>query len=1531
MSISRLYAAAAKPTIIASLAAFWMAIGIAAPAQNTVFSYVPSITTIAGNGTAGASGDGGLASASLIGEPIAFSMDAAGNLYLFDKGKDVVRRISPGTGGALYIYHVAGVSASAGFTGDGGAASTAKLSGPNDGWVVPAGDIFIADTTNDVIRVVYEGGANAATLIAETNPGVTPVVGDIYDIAGIEGTATAGFAGDGSVSNTTTTKLSGPNAITVDASGNVFIGDSGNQRIREITLATGVINTIAGTGVAGYSGDGGLASAAQISGPRGLYVDPFGTLYITDRTDCAIRKITGLSNPPTAVISHVAGVYNTTCSTTGAYSGDGGPAISATLFLPDQSAVDANDNIYISDSSSDTVRVINAATGIIYTLVGKSGSATSTGNGGLSTLATVDGPANVGLNSNGTIYVSDSLGYEVRQLTLANAFPATSVASTSPAQTNGVVSIQAGTLASFGIGTTSPADFSAGAVSGCALSTPLAADTTCSVPVSFNPTAPGMRTSQLLATDSNGGKYLLGLSGIGNAPAVSVSPGLISSFAGNGTAGSTGDGSAASAATVTAPAAVALDSANDLYLAGSDNKVRMVSAATGKISTIAGTGAAAYTGDGSAATAATFNSPSGLAVDSANNVYIADAGNNVIRKISGQTGIVTTVPFTLGVLSSPRGVAVDASGNLYIADTGNNVIREIMPFTAATSTVAGISGTSGYSGNNVLATTATLNSPAGVAIDSAGNIYIADTGNNVIRKITVSTGIITTVAGNGTAGSTGDGAAATSAELNKPTRVAVDAAGDLFIADYGNNKIRFVSAASGFIFTVAGKGSTATPYTGDGGPATAATLNSPGGITLDQLSNLYIADTNDNRIAFVTGPTTTLAFGALNPGAVSAAQVATVNNFGNQTLTLTGLTIPAGYVQGVSGGNDCSSTTSLAPGASCLISITFAPGASGGYNANIVLTDNALNTVGATQKIALTGSGNTVAPPASIVVTAGNNQTVTPYASLPVTLQATVKDTNGFGVANATVVFTAPSTGATGTFANGTATTTVTSATGGVATATLFTAGGTTGTFTITATTTGVTTPANFSETIAGKPSPAVTVFYAPATNPVTYGQSITPKATLTPSTLGGNSVSGTVAFYDNGGTTAVASGPVSNGAATATTPIIPSAGAHSYTAVYSGDPNFSTSTSATPATLTVNPLGITAAATSISIPYGTSPIPTITGSLSGVLPADASNVTPAFTSTATSLSPPAAYPINTTLSGSAAGNYTVNSTSGTVTVTQAPTLGVVATTAAASPGVGTAISITDTVTSTVNAASIPAGNVNFYDGGTSGTLLGTRALGTAGVATLSISTLALGTHTITAVYVGNADFAGDTSSNTLIITVVNPGFTFALTTAPSITVQQGQTGTANFTVTAVGGLTSTITSACSGLPANATCTFTPPTFTPTTTAVTQNGLLVVSTGGQAMAQNRPGYRPQPEIPLLAAIFGGGLFFFRRKRKLDLKLFLLLCGITAALLGAGGCGSGSTPLPAVVTPVGASTVTITAQSGTISQTTTFTLTVTSSQ
>ena len=213
-----------------------------------------------------------------------------------------------------------------------------------------------------------------------------------------------------------------------------------------------------------------------------------------------------------------------------------------------------------------------------------------------------------------------------------------------------------------------------------------------------------------------------------------------------------------------------------------------------------------YAGDGGTATSVELFSPLGVTVDASGNIYIADSGNNRIRKVTASTGIITTVAgngtggysgdsgvATRAELNSPSGVAVDASGNIYIVDSGNNRIRKVTASTGVITTMAG-NGTGGYSGDNGVATSAELNSPYGVAVDASGNIYIADTNNLVIRTVTASTGIITTVAGNGTAGSSGDGGAATSAELSYPTAVVVDSPGNVYIADYNNNKVRTVGS-----------------------------------------------------------------------------------------------------------------------------------------------------------------------------------------------------------------------------------------------------------------------------------------------------------------------------------------------------------------------------------------------------------------------------------------------------------------------------------------------------------------------------------------------------------------------------------------------------------------------------------------------------------------------------------------------------------------------------------------------------------------
>ena len=272
-----------------------------------------------------------------------------------------------------------------------------------------------------------------------------------------------------------------------------------------------------------------------------------------------------------------------------------------------------------------------------------------------------------------------------------------------------------------------------------------------------------------------------------------------------------------------------MDAAGDLFITDSiHNAVREVDGSTGRIKTVAGNGAGNYSGDGGAAAGAELYDPMAVAADTAGDLFIADSNNNVIREVNLSTGVITTVAgngtwgysgdggaATSARLFDPMGVAVDAAGDLFIADSGNNVIREVNVSTGVITTVAG-NGTWGYSGDGSAATSAELNDPTGVVVDAAGNLFIADSGNNVIRKVNHSTGVITTVAGNYALGSgySGDGGAATSAQLHDPTDVAVDAAGNLFIADTCNNVIRKVGSA-GTITTVAGNYQLGNGYSGD--------------------------------------------------------------------------------------------------------------------------------------------------------------------------------------------------------------------------------------------------------------------------------------------------------------------------------------------------------------------------------------------------------------------------------------------------------------------------------------------------------------------------------------------------------------------------------------------------------------------------------------------------------------------------------------------------------------------------------------------
>jgi sugar lactone lactonase YvrE len=410
----------------------------------------------------------------------------------------------------------------------------------------------------------------------------------------------------------------------------------------------------------------------------------------------------------------------------------------------------------------------------------------------------------------------------------------------------------------------------------------------------------------------------------------------ITTFAGTGVFGFSGDGGSATSANLNTPVGVAVDAQGNLYIADTgNNRVRKVAAKLdafgniipgGIITTFAGSGVAGFSGDGGPATTARLSSPWGVAVDGQGNVYIADEANNRVREVNG-AGTITTVagggstfgdggPATSAQLSQPMGVAVDGQGNFYIADRGNSRVRKVTSGGTIT-TLAG-TGVSGYSGDGGAASAAKVNLPAGVAADGPGNVYIADTNNHRVRKVDTF-GIISTFAGSGVFGFSGDGGPATVAQLATPTGVALDAQGNLLIADDGNARVRRVDLG-GTITTIAGNGTCCSSGLGDGGPATSAQLLDPRGVALDAKGNLYIATATGfagARMRWVDAHSQTITFGAL-----------VAKTYGDPDFTI-GATASSGLTVSFAALGNCTvtgSTVHILAAGSCTITAT-QPGA----------------------------------------------------------------------------------------------------------------------------------------------------------------------------------------------------------------------------------------------------------------------------------------------------------------------------------------------------------------------------------------------------------------------------------------------------------------------------------------------------------------------------------------------------------------------------------------------------------------------------
>jgi len=827
-----------------------------------------------------------------------------------------------------------------------------------------AGNAYIAESS-DSSQILKVSAAAAGTVPAGT---VTIVAGN----------GTPGYSGDGGPA--TSAALNHPEGVFIDGSGNIFIADTENSVIREVVASTGNIQTVVGVnydasdGSACQSGgDGGPALSAHLCLPYSVFVDSAGDIFIADFGNSAIREVVA----STGNIQTVAGTPGTP-----GYI-DNVQATAAELDLPGSVFVDGSGNIIIADTFNSVIRVVNPSTqsvtiagtaipaGYIETVAGsqydsiEGSECKLTGNNGPALSAFMCLPFGVFVDASENIFVADYANFAIREVVPA-----------------GTISTVAGTLGT---------DCQTYATTGCG-------DGAAATSAQLNyPSGVTLNSGNIFIADTE--DFVIR----------EVTGGNIQRFAGNATEAYSGDGGSPTNAELNDPGAVFVDGSGNIFIADTSNSaIREVLASTGDIQTVAGNGVAGYSGDGVAPTATQLNFPGGVFVDAQGDIFIADTANSAIREVVAATGLIQTVAGTPGtagysgdggaatsaVLANPNAVLVDGSGNIYIGDTGNSAIREVIASTGNIQTIAGTptktcddSQTPGC-GDNGPATSAYLNFPNGIFRDAAGDIFIADTFDNAIREVSAATGTIQTVAGTiGTPGFSGDGAAATSALLNSPYGVFLDASNDILIADSDNAAIREVVAATGFIQTVAGIPATAggfpTPgFSGDGGPATSAELNAPSGVFGTSAGKVFIADTNNARIReLAPAPLTVTVAPSTATVVVGALQQYTATVTGNANTSV------SWFVNGVPGGNSTVGTIST----------------TGLFQAPTAVPSPATVTVSAVSQVDNTTSGTAQAtiasPSATVTVSVTTNPAVTQiYTGTVQSFIATVTGTSNTAV-----------------------------------------------------------------------------------------------------------------------------------------------------------------------------------------------------------------------------------------------------------------------------------------------------------------------------------------------------------------------------------------------------------------------------------------------------------------------------------------------------------------------------------------------------
>ena len=759
-------------------------------AAEYTYSTIAGLTAHPGS-KEGAGGGGGFP---LFNGPIGLVVNTAGNLYVADAGNNVIRMVTPAGVVTLFV----GTPGLLGGTDGSKTDTTINLTfnSPQGPALDSAGNLYVADYNGSTIRKITPAGV------------VSTLAGTVGSSGNTDGTGAAA-------------RFHQPSGVAVDATGNVFVADSGNNTIRKITSA-GVVTVFAGA--AGVPGAlDGTGTAARFNYPRGLAFDRSGNLLVADSTNNTIRKITS------------AGVVTTIAGSAGGGGSTDGAGGAARFNFPNSLAVDASGNIYVADESNHTIRVITSA-GSVTTLAGLAG---STGRvDGTGNQARFERPAGVAVDGDGNVYVADYNNQLIRRVTRAGVV-------TTVAGVGGIV------------GSTDGSGYN------------------------LDPTL--LRNPSGMTVTPAGVVYIADTGN--NTIRMLTTAGVMTTLAGSPSSTGIADG-ASTVARFYSPSAVAADAAGNLYVADTGNHlVRKISG--GQVTTLAGGPLAPGSVDGPSLSAR-FNSPSGIALDGAGALYVADYGNHTIRRI-GTDGVVSTFAGTAGVPGSadgigaaarfnfPRSLAVDGVGNIYVADSGNHLVRKITP-SGSVSTLAGSAGLVGSADG--LGGAARFNGPTGLSVDAAGNVFVADTNNSTIRLVT-SAGQVTTIGGTAGSEGTADGTGA-AARFNHPNGLAVNAAGGVYIADTFNQTLRLGTlpgytgggtgsggsggssgggTGSGGSGGSSGGGSSGGGSSGSGTIPGAGLLLHPTGMTGDVSGNYYVTDTANHCIRKIssTGVTTVFA------------------------------------------------------------------------------------------------------------------------------------------------------------------------------------------------------------------------------------------------------------------------------------------------------------------------------------------------------------------------------------------------------------------------------------------------------------------------------------------------------------------------------------------------------------------------------------------------------------------------------------------------------------------------------------------------